>query len=181
MYSITENIYCSQLSSVAILLQPEPNCFTSYNTRKWLFSLSLCAIALQSPPASHVSTSYGQRSSQLFCVHYTQPATQSSCQCYDQDLTVSCPTVWTQLQAALSRQTAIIWRGVRLRNRVVLRVSRTRRESEIKCLLSVKESTMPNTTLRNRIRSVYSRGSKTFIACAPLKMFHELCDPLHPN
>jgi hypothetical protein len=31
MYSITENIYYSQLSSVAILLQPEPNCFTSYN------------------------------------------------------------------------------------------------------------------------------------------------------
>jgi hypothetical protein len=27
MYSITENIYCSQLSSVAILLQPEPKCF----------------------------------------------------------------------------------------------------------------------------------------------------------
>jgi hypothetical protein len=34
MYSITENIYYSQLSSVTILLQPEPNCFTSYNTRK---------------------------------------------------------------------------------------------------------------------------------------------------
>jgi hypothetical protein len=34
MYSITENIYYSQLSSVAILLQPEPNCLTSYNTRK---------------------------------------------------------------------------------------------------------------------------------------------------
>jgi hypothetical protein len=34
MYSITENIYYSQLSSVAILLQPEPNYFTSYNTRK---------------------------------------------------------------------------------------------------------------------------------------------------
>jgi hypothetical protein len=34
MYSITENIYYSQLSSVAIFLQPEPNCFTSYNTRK---------------------------------------------------------------------------------------------------------------------------------------------------
>jgi hypothetical protein len=34
MYSITENIYYSQLSSVAILLQPEPNCFTSYNTKK---------------------------------------------------------------------------------------------------------------------------------------------------
>jgi hypothetical protein len=34
MYSKTENIYYSQLSSVEILLQPEPNCFTSYNTRK---------------------------------------------------------------------------------------------------------------------------------------------------
>jgi hypothetical protein len=34
MYNITENIYYSQLSSVAILLQPEPNCFTSYSTRK---------------------------------------------------------------------------------------------------------------------------------------------------
>jgi hypothetical protein len=39
MYSVTENIYCSQLSSVVILLQPEPNCFTSYNTRKdWVLS-----------------------------------------------------------------------------------------------------------------------------------------------
>jgi hypothetical protein len=33
MYSITENIYYSQLSSVAILLQPE-HVFTSYSTRK---------------------------------------------------------------------------------------------------------------------------------------------------
>jgi hypothetical protein len=50
IYSITENIYYSQLSSVAILLQPEPvshriiqgnDCF-----------LSLCAIVLRSPPAS---------------------------------------------------------------------------------------------------------------------------------
>jgi hypothetical protein len=70
MYSITENIYCSQLSSVAILLKPEPNCFTSYNTRKVLGSHSLCAIVLRSSPPSHVSTSNGQRSSQLFCVHY---------------------------------------------------------------------------------------------------------------
>jgi hypothetical protein len=70
MYSITENIYYSQLSSVVILLQPEPNCFTSYNTRKGLCSVSLCAIVLRSPPPSHVSTSNGQRSSQLFCVHY---------------------------------------------------------------------------------------------------------------
>jgi hypothetical protein len=50
MYSITENIYYSQLSSVAILLQPEPNCFTSYSTSKGLCSLALCAIVLQSPP-----------------------------------------------------------------------------------------------------------------------------------
>jgi hypothetical protein len=77
MYSITENIYYSQLSSVAIVLQPEPNCFTSYNTRKALcslslsLSLSLCAVALPSSPSSHVSTSNGQRSSQLFCVHYS--------------------------------------------------------------------------------------------------------------
>jgi hypothetical protein len=67
MYSITENIYYSQLSSVAILLQPEP-VFTSYNTTKELCALSLCAIVLRS--FSHVSTSNGQRSSQLFCVHY---------------------------------------------------------------------------------------------------------------
>jgi hypothetical protein len=46
MYSITENIYYPQLSSVAILLQSEP-VFTSYSTRKRLGSLS-CAIALRS-------------------------------------------------------------------------------------------------------------------------------------
>jgi hypothetical protein len=52
MYSITEIIYYSQLSSVAILLQPEPNCFTSYNTRKgWVLSpyvLSPCGLLLPS-------------------------------------------------------------------------------------------------------------------------------------
>jgi hypothetical protein len=78
MYSITENIYYSQLSSVTILLQPEPNCFTSYNTRKWLCFLTLCAIVFRSLPASHVSTCNGQRSSQLFCVQYTPGA---HCQC----------------------------------------------------------------------------------------------------
>jgi hypothetical protein len=71
MYSISENIYYSQLSSVAILLQPERNCFISYNTRKGLGSLSLCAIVLRSSPPSHLSTCNGQRSSQLFCVHYS--------------------------------------------------------------------------------------------------------------
>jgi hypothetical protein len=72
MYSITENIYYSQLSSIAILLQPEPNCFTSYNTRKdWVLShhvLSPCG--LPPPPPPNVPTCRGQRSSQLFCVHY---------------------------------------------------------------------------------------------------------------
>jgi hypothetical protein len=70
MYSITENVYYSQLSSVALLLQPKPNCFTWYNTRKGLGSLSLCAIVLRSSPPSHASICNGQRSSQLFCVHY---------------------------------------------------------------------------------------------------------------
>jgi hypothetical protein len=71
MYGITENIYYSQLSSVAILLQPEPNCFTSYSTRKGLCSLSVC-YRLTVSPSSHVSTSNGQRISQLFCVHCTR-------------------------------------------------------------------------------------------------------------
>jgi hypothetical protein len=71
MYSVIENIYCSQLSSVTILLQPEPNCFTSYNTRKWLCFLSPCTIVFRSLSASHVSSSNGQWSSQLFCVYCT--------------------------------------------------------------------------------------------------------------
>jgi hypothetical protein len=66
MYSVTENIYYSQLSPVAILLQPGRNCFTSYNTIKGLISLSLCAIVLQSSPPSHVSTCSGQQSSQHY-------------------------------------------------------------------------------------------------------------------
>jgi hypothetical protein len=51
MYSITENIYYSQLSSVALFLQPEP-VFISYSTSKGLGSLSSCDIALRSslPP-----------------------------------------------------------------------------------------------------------------------------------
>jgi hypothetical protein len=76
MYSITENIYYSQLSSVTILMQPEHNCFTSYNTRKGLGSLLICAIVLRSPPPSHVSTSIGQRSSEvIFGPLYSKQAT----------------------------------------------------------------------------------------------------------
>jgi hypothetical protein len=87
VYIITENIYYSQLSSVAIHLQPEPNCLTSYNTRKKIvLSLPNCLtsyntrkkIVLSLPKSyrlavfpSHVSTYNGQRSSQLFCVYYT--------------------------------------------------------------------------------------------------------------
>jgi hypothetical protein len=69
MYGITENIYYSQPSSVALLLQPEP-VLISFSTRKGLGSLSSCDIALRSSPPSHMSTCNGQRSSQLFCVHY---------------------------------------------------------------------------------------------------------------
>jgi hypothetical protein len=50
---VTENIYYSQLSSFAILLQPEPNCFTSYSTRKWFCFLSpymLSSCGLPHPP-----------------------------------------------------------------------------------------------------------------------------------
>jgi hypothetical protein len=64
MYSITENIYCSQLSSVAIFLQPEPNCFTSYSTRKdWVLSsnvLSPCGLPL--PPTCLLVTANEARS-----------------------------------------------------------------------------------------------------------------------
>jgi hypothetical protein len=58
MYSITENIYFSQLSSVAILLQPEPVSHRIIQGKDCV--LSLCAIVFQYPPASHVSTSNGQ-------------------------------------------------------------------------------------------------------------------------
>jgi hypothetical protein len=71
MYSITENIYCSQLSSVAILLQPESISHRMIQGKHSALSLSLSTVVLPSSPSSHVSTSNGQRSSQLFCVHYT--------------------------------------------------------------------------------------------------------------
>jgi hypothetical protein len=63
MYSITENIYYSQLSSVAILLQPE-TVFTSYSTRKyWVFCpyvLSPCGLPL--PPTCLLVTANEARS-----------------------------------------------------------------------------------------------------------------------
>jgi hypothetical protein len=63
MYSITENIYYSQLSSVTIFLQPEPNCCTSYNTRTGFCSLSLLSsCGLRLPPTCLVLTVKGARS-----------------------------------------------------------------------------------------------------------------------
>jgi hypothetical protein len=63
MYSITENIYCSQLSSVTVLLQPEP-VFKSYSTRKdWVLSpngLSPCGLPL--PPTCLLVTANEARS-----------------------------------------------------------------------------------------------------------------------
>jgi hypothetical protein len=51
MYSITENIYYSQLSSVAILLQPEPASHRIIPGKDWVLSpyvLSSCGLSL--PP-----------------------------------------------------------------------------------------------------------------------------------
>jgi hypothetical protein len=51
MYSITENIYYSQLSSVAILLQPEPVSHRIIQGKYWVLSpyvLSSCRLPL--PP-----------------------------------------------------------------------------------------------------------------------------------
>jgi hypothetical protein len=74
MYSITENIYYSQLSSVAILLQPEP---VSHRIIQGNYcSRSLCAIVLRSSPPSNVSACNGQRSSQVFSLHYTDKRCQ---------------------------------------------------------------------------------------------------------
>jgi hypothetical protein len=57
MYSITENINYSQLCSVAILLQLEPNWFMSYNTRNGLGSLYvLSSCGLPVPPTSLLVT-----------------------------------------------------------------------------------------------------------------------------
>jgi hypothetical protein len=63
MYSITENIHYSQLSSVALLLQPEP-VFTSYSTRKALASLShvLSTCGLPLPPTCLLVTVNAARS-----------------------------------------------------------------------------------------------------------------------
>jgi hypothetical protein len=52
IYSITENIYYSQLSSVVILIQPET---VSHRKIQEKCCLSFCAIVLRSPPPSHVS------------------------------------------------------------------------------------------------------------------------------
>jgi hypothetical protein len=64
MYSITENIYYSQLSSVTILLKPEPNCFTSYNTKiECVLSPSvLSSFGLPLPPTCLVLTASEARS-----------------------------------------------------------------------------------------------------------------------
>jgi hypothetical protein len=75
MYSITENIYCSQLSSVAILLQPGPNCSTSYNTRKGLCSLSLSLVSsfgLPLPPTCLLLTVNEARSYFASTIHSVQ-------------------------------------------------------------------------------------------------------------
>jgi hypothetical protein len=63
MYSITENIYCSQLSSVAILLQPEPVSHSIIQGKDCVFSTSvLLSFGLPLPPTSLVLTASEARS-----------------------------------------------------------------------------------------------------------------------
>jgi hypothetical protein len=78
MYNITENIYYSQLSSVAILQQPEP-VFTSYSTRKdWVLSPNvLSPFGLPLPPTCLLLTanearSYFSSTIHTFTFNFTQ-------------------------------------------------------------------------------------------------------------
>jgi hypothetical protein len=64
MYSITEDIYCSQLSSVAILLQPERVSQCIMQGKDWVLSshvLSPCCLPL--PPTCLLLTVNEARSS----------------------------------------------------------------------------------------------------------------------
>jgi hypothetical protein len=57
MYSITENIYCSQLSSVVILLQPEPVSHSIIQGKDWVFTPSvISSFGLPLPPTCLVLT-----------------------------------------------------------------------------------------------------------------------------
>jgi hypothetical protein len=63
MYSITENIYYSQLSSVAILLQPEPVSHRIIQGKHCVLSLSvLSSRCLPLPPACLLLTANEARS-----------------------------------------------------------------------------------------------------------------------
>jgi hypothetical protein len=63
MYSITENIYYSQLSSVAILLQPEPVSHRIIQRKDWVLSSSvLSSFRLPLPPTCLLLTVNEDRS-----------------------------------------------------------------------------------------------------------------------
>jgi hypothetical protein len=81
MYSITENIYYTQLSPVAILLQPEPNCFTSYNTREWLFFLPLVLSSFGLPLPPTVSEARNYFASTILILNKTRDGLPSWCLC----------------------------------------------------------------------------------------------------
>jgi hypothetical protein len=71
MYSITENIYHSQLSSVAILLQPEPVSHRIIQVNDCVFSPSvLSSFGLPLPPTRLVLTVSEARSYFASTVHY---------------------------------------------------------------------------------------------------------------
>jgi hypothetical protein len=72
MYSITENIYYSQLSSVAIVLQPEPVSHRIIQGKDWVVSpymLSSCGLPL--PPTCLLLTVNEARSYFASTIHTT--------------------------------------------------------------------------------------------------------------
>jgi hypothetical protein len=75
MYSINENIYYSQLSSVALLLQPERNCLHCIIQGKdWVLSpyvLSSCGLSL--PPTCLLVTVNEARSYFASTIHFSLP------------------------------------------------------------------------------------------------------------
>jgi hypothetical protein len=80
MYSITENIYYSQLSSVAILLQSEPVSHRVIQGKDWLLSpyvLSSCGLPL--PPTCILVTDNEARSYFVSTILAKNPAFRCDC------------------------------------------------------------------------------------------------------
>jgi hypothetical protein len=95
MYSITEK----HLLLTAVLRCDTSAAWTCFTSYKGLCSLSLCAIVMRSVPPSHLSTSNGQRSSQLFCVHYTGTVSRGSSGSIVSDYGLDDRAIWVRSPA----------------------------------------------------------------------------------